>query len=174
MKLTLHAKANALSSTIRFSIRYVVLTLLSLIGVGIIIRRIVTLWPTLVSGYQPSVITSRSNSPFGQSDSIFEQYPLITLIHILPALLFIGLGPLQFSRRIRRRHLTWHRWSGRIFLLASSIIGITALWLSVAVPPLADLIRQPPPHYSPCFFWWRSTRHFAIFGSATLPCIGSG
>ena len=30
------------------------------------------------------------------------------------------LGPLQFVRRIRAKHLAFHRWSGRVFFAAVS------------------------------------------------------
>ncbi|WP_461090211.1 DUF2306 domain-containing protein [Spirosoma gilvum] len=119
---------------------------------GIVIRRTVALWPTLVSVDQVSVTTSRPASPFGELDAIFNQFPLLTLIHILPALLFIGLGPLQFSRGIRRRHPNWHRWSGRIFLVASSLIGITALWMSFVVPPIGGFSQAAATTLFSLFF----------------------
>ena len=152
MKLTLHAKDNAFFPKVRLFIRYGVLTLLSLIGVGIVIRRIIELGPTLISGYPLPVATARAASPFGQSDVFFEQHSLLLLIHILPALLFIGLGPLQFSRNFRSRHLNWHRWSGRIFLASSSIIGITALWMSFAVPAIGGFSQAAATTLFSLFF----------------------
>jgi len=54
-------------------------------------------------------------------------YPILTLVHIVPGLLFMLLGPLQFSSTIRARHLRWHRWSGRVFVVCGVVIGISAL-----------------------------------------------
>ncbi len=63
-------------------------------------------------------------------DAGFAQHPLLTMIHIIPGSLFMVLGPLQFVQRIRSRHLRWHRWSGRVFVASSLVIGITALGMS--------------------------------------------
>jgi len=57
----------------------------------------------------------------------FPQHPLLTMIHIIPGFLFMVLGPLQFVQRVRSRHLRLHRWSGRVFVGSSVVIGITAL-----------------------------------------------
>jgi hypothetical protein len=54
----------------------------------------------------------------------------VTLIHILPATLFFLLMPFQFVRRIRARHLAWHRWSGRLLLILALIIAASALRMS--------------------------------------------
>ncbi|TLV01463.1 DUF2306 domain-containing protein [Dyadobacter luticola] len=121
---------NRLAKTIRFSIKNIVLALLSLIGVGIVLRRIYALWPVLMHTEELPVTAPKSNSPFGNLDDIFVGHPLLTLIHILPALLFVILGPVQFSQKIRRRHPRWHRLSGRVFVICSSIIGLTGLWMS--------------------------------------------
>ncbi|GAB4033118.1 DUF2306 domain-containing protein [Spirosoma jeollabukense] len=119
--------------TIRFG--YGALILLSLIGIGIVVRRTILLVPILVNGYRPAV-SSKPASPFSETDAIFAHYPFLTLIHIVPALLFVTLGPIQFSRKIRRNYPAWHRRSGRIFLLSSTIIGLTALLMSLAMPSI--------------------------------------
>ncbi len=62
-------------------------------------------------------------------------------VHILPGLLFMVLGPLQFSAALRRRHRTWHRWSGRVFLLCSLIIGGSALIMSLAMPAIGGVVQ---------------------------------
>ena len=38
-----------------------------------------------------------------QYESRFAAHPALTLLHVLPGALFLSLGPLQFSRRIRAR-----------------------------------------------------------------------
>lgn len=60
----------------------------------------------------------------------FARHPVLTMIHIVPGLLFMVLGPLQFVRRIRSRHLRLHRWFGRVFVASGVVIGITALAMS--------------------------------------------
>jgi uncharacterized membrane protein len=45
-------------------------------------------------------------------------------------MLFMVLGPLQFVRSLRSRYPQVHQWSGRIFLIASAVVGITGLTLA--------------------------------------------
>jgi uncharacterized membrane protein len=49
-------------------------------------------------------------------DGKFAAHPLLTLLHVLPGGIFLLFAPLQFSTRIRTRHLRLHRWSGRLLL----------------------------------------------------------
>lgn len=44
-------------------------------------------------------------------DRNFAAHQLLTFAHILPAALLIVLMPLQFVRRVRDRHIQWHRFS---------------------------------------------------------------
>ncbi len=48
----------------------------------------------------------------------------------MPGALFMILGPLQFMPRIRVRHIQFHRWSGRVFIIAAYIIGLSSIVLS--------------------------------------------
>jgi uncharacterized membrane protein len=64
----------------------------------------------------------------------FARYPLLTMLHIVPGALFMVLGPLQFVRRIRSRHLRFHRWSGRLFVAAGALIGVSGLVMGVVMP----------------------------------------
>jgi uncharacterized membrane protein len=45
-------------------------------------------------------------------------------------MLFMVLGPLQFVRRLRLKYPQFHRWSGRIFLTASAVVGVTGLTMA--------------------------------------------
>ena len=60
----------------------------------------------------------------------FSQHKLLTFVHVLPGVLFMVLGPMQFSRTIRSRYLKFHRWSGRVFLVCCAIIATSALLMS--------------------------------------------
>ena len=73
---------------------------------------------------------SRGNSPAAVTDVGFNQHKVLTLVHIVPGVLFMVLGPLQLSRTIRSKHLAFHRWSGRLFLVSSLIIATSALIMS--------------------------------------------
>src|SRR5262249_12011578 len=106
---------------------------LAFIGVAVVLRRTIVLVPVLLNSYHPPT-ASGSAAQFVALDAVFASYPILTLIHILPALLFMILGPLQFVSSIRLRHPQWHRWSGRVYLLCSLIVGLTAFVMSFAMP----------------------------------------
>jgi hypothetical protein len=63
-------------------------------------------------------------------DAGFAAHRSRTLVHILPASLFMALMPFQFVERIRRRHVALHRWSGRLLVLLGTLIGASALMMS--------------------------------------------
>lgn len=116
---------------------WTITSLLALIGVAIVVRRTLTLVPVLVNGYTPpAVSTNPVAAQFAALDDLFAHYPILTLVHILPGLLFMLLGPLQFSTSLRARHLKWHRWSGRVYLVCSLIIGVSAFVMSIAMPAI--------------------------------------
>jgi uncharacterized membrane protein len=113
---------------------------LALIGVAVAVRRIVYLGPILSRGYSPPTVAPDSRAAqFARLDEVFAHHPVLTMIHIVPGLLFVILGPFQFSKSIRARHLQWHRWNGRIFLGAGFIIGISALVMSFTMPSIGGV-----------------------------------
>jgi uncharacterized membrane protein len=67
-------------------------------------------------------------------DSRFAAHPLATLLHVLPGGIFLILAPLQFSARIRRRHIRFHRWSGRFLALAGFAAGLAGLYFGLLMP----------------------------------------
>jgi uncharacterized membrane protein len=114
---------------------------LAFIGSAVAIRRMVHLLPVAVHGYHPPAAASSSPAAaqFSALDDLFAHYPYLTLVHIVPGLLFMLLGPLQFSSAIRARYLQWHRWSGRIFVTCGVVIGVTALVMSFAMPAIGGV-----------------------------------
>jgi hypothetical protein len=61
-----------------------------------------------------------------------EHYPLL-VAHIIGGSIALLLGPWQFSRRLRQRHLSLHRWMGRIYLLGvalGSLAGFASSFFS--------------------------------------------
>jgi uncharacterized membrane protein len=113
---------------------------LALIGVAVAARRAVHLVLIVVRGYRPPGVTSnQAAAQFAALDDLFAHYPVLTLVHIVPGLLFMILGPLQFSSSIRARHLQWHRLSGRAFVICGVVIGISALAMSVGIPAIGGV-----------------------------------
>jgi len=93
--------------------------LLAFIGLAMGMRRTIVL-------LEPGSLSAR-NGPAAELDGHFAKQRALTLLHILPGMLFMVLGPLQFVRGLRAKHPAIHRWSGRVFLAASAVIGVTGL-----------------------------------------------
>jgi uncharacterized membrane protein len=101
-----------------------VTSILSLTGVVIVVMRAVNLIQSS-SGVPTPVISDY--------DLGFAHRPGLTLLHIVPGLVFVILGPLQFVKEIRARHVRIHRWCGRIFLVNGLLVGTTAVMLGFLV-----------------------------------------
>jgi hypothetical protein len=96
------------------------LIFLCVIAAAVVIRRMAAL------AYPPH------NPPaqFAGLDEAFAAKPILTLVHIVPGLVFVILVPFQFSRSFRNHHLRAHRWMGRATMLLGVVIGISALPMS--------------------------------------------
>jgi uncharacterized membrane protein len=115
---------------------------LCVIGIAIITRRTLKLIPIFLHGYHPPTVPANpAFTQFAATDDIFARHPLLTLVHILPAILFVTLGPLQFNRALRSHHPKWHRVSGRFFLIAAAIVGTSALVMSFAMPVIGGIAQ---------------------------------
>jgi uncharacterized membrane protein len=113
---------------------------LAFIGVAVAARRIIYLGPILANGYSsPAVVPGSRGEQFVHLDEVFARHPILTMIHIVPGLLFMILGPFQFSESIRARHLQWHRWNGRIFMTIGFIIGVSALLMSFTMQSIGGV-----------------------------------
>src|SRR5579872_703735 len=93
------------------------------IGVAAVARRTIVLLGlgTLGSG---------GANPAAALDTGFAPHKFLTLTHILPGALFLTLATLQFMPNIRRKHVNFHRWSGRVLVVLGLIIGVSALVMS--------------------------------------------
>lgn len=109
-------------SPVLVRIIWTITCLLVLIGIAIVTRRTLALF-----------FPSPASLGFAQGtalDANFARNRLLTMVHIIPGLLFVLLAPLQFIRRLRNRQPRLHRWIGRIVLGAGAIIGVSALVMS--------------------------------------------
>ncbi|MCU1323804.1 MAG: hypothetical protein JWM43_3453 [Acidobacteriaceae bacterium] len=87
------------------------------IAIAVVVRRIVTL----------ANPTSSSNATqFTQLDSAFASHAVLTLGHIIPALLFVAIAPFAFLRTTRDAV-----WPERILFPLGVIVGITAYAMSL-------------------------------------------
>jgi hypothetical protein len=96
---------------------------LVIIGIGIVARRLLFLNDLYKAGQYIAPVSSRSPVP----DTGFAEHPLITLIHIIPGLLFMLLAPLQFAKTIRLKYPKFRRYSWYIIFACGLVIGVTAL-----------------------------------------------
>lgn len=69
-----------------------------------------------------------------QYEARFATRPAMTLLHVIPGALFLSLGLLQFSSRIRSRYIRFHRWSGRVLMVAAIVSGVAGLYFGVVIP----------------------------------------
>jgi uncharacterized membrane protein len=137
------------------------ITILCLIGAAVVVRRTVALWPALMHGFRPPAPPANpALAQFTALDDLFARYALLTLVHILPGLLFVTLGPLQFSSSLRARHPLWHRVSGRVFLAASLTIGISALAMSFVMPAIGGPVQAAATAIFSAYFLFSLGRAF--------------
>lgn len=107
--------------------------ILAFIGIGAVIRRVL-----VIAGALPMSFSTSGGPAF---DAGFTQHKVATLIHILPGAVFMVLGPLQFMPSLRHKHIRFHRRAGRVFLLASYIVGISALALPFLFTPIGGTLE---------------------------------
>ncbi|HEV2196775.1 MAG TPA: DUF2306 domain-containing protein [Candidatus Acidoferrum sp.] len=101
---------------------WIAVIFLAFIGLAVATRRTIVL-------LKPGALSSPRN-PAADLDAHFAGERTLVLTHILPAMLFMVLGPLQFVRGLRSRYPQVHRWSGRVFLTASAVVGASGLKLA--------------------------------------------
>ncbi len=119
---------------------WAVVIFLALIGIAVAVRRIVKLVPIVAGQYHsPRAPANPVAAQFAALDDLFARYPTLTLVHIVPGIFFMVLGPLQFSSTLRARHLRWHRLSGRVFVVCGLVIGISALAMSFGMPAIGGV-----------------------------------
>jgi uncharacterized membrane protein len=154
----------------RRAIWYVVI-FLALIGVAVGVRRIANLLPIVVNGYHPPAAPSNPvAAQLGALDDLFAHYPVLTLIHIVPGLFFMLLGPMQFNATIRARYPMFHRFNGRIFVIFGLVIGISALVMSLGMPAIGGVNQAAATTLFGAFFlfalskglWHIRRREFAL------------
>ena len=99
--------------------------LLALIGVATAVHRMLLLVGSA------SVVHALQGPPAAAAlNDGFARHRRLTLMHIVPGMLFVVLGPLQFVRSLRSRYPAVHRWIGRTVLACGVVIGSTALVMS--------------------------------------------
>src|SRR5260370_1786885 len=122
---------------------WTVVIFLAFIGLAVAARRSIVL-------LKPGALSAAKN-PAAQLDAHFANHAALTLAHILPAMLFMVLGPLQFVRSLRSKHLQIHRWSGRIFLTPGPSWELPG-WTLAFEKTTTGVARKPASTLSGTFF----------------------
>ena len=64
----------------------------------------------------------------------FLDFPTVVALHVVLGGVYLALAPFQFVRRIRSRHLNYHRWAGRMLVSVGLVIGLSALFMALVIP----------------------------------------
>lgn len=80
--------------------------------------------------------------PGNAADMHYVKHALLISFHIIPGLLFLVLGPLQFIASVRKRWPKFHRVSGRIFILSGYITAVSAIAINIVFPPFGGLFKS--------------------------------
>ena len=65
---------------------------------------------------------------------VYVQHPWLAVSHILPGIVFMLVGPLQFIPSIRRHWPKTHRVLGRVFIISGVLAAVTALGVEFVFP----------------------------------------
>jgi len=110
---------------------FVIVVLLALVGLNSVLRRFLL---TVQFLQDPAVAAQPDGIGMGFNDRYYA-HPYLTFLHIIPGFLFMTIGPLQFVAAVRNRWLRFHRWCGRVFLVAS-LIGVLSAFAFVPMLPI--------------------------------------
>ena len=128
---------------------WLLLIFLCTIGAAAAARRLIAL----------EAVPSSGLSPFAGLDLHFASRADLTRLHVVPSLLFVLLVPVQFVSRLRQARPRLHRWTGRVLLGCSLVIGLSALRLSAN--PVGGLVESSATVLFGCLFlfsaakaWW--------------------
>jgi uncharacterized membrane protein len=147
---------------------------LALVGAAVAVRRTVVL-------LCPPTASATAKNPAAALDQHFADHRGLTLAHVVPAMLFMILGSLQFVKRLRSTLPRFHRWSGRTLLLAAAIIGITGLRMAFG-KTIGGIDEKAAITLFGCFFlialakalWHAMHREFALHREWMIRGYGIG
>jgi len=80
---------------------------------------------------QPIANPEEAFNPF---DIRYYTHWLATILHLGPGFFVMVLGPLQFIKTLRKKHIKLHRWSGRVFLVCATIGAFSGITIGVFNP----------------------------------------
>ncbi len=88
----------------------------------------------------------------------FLDYPTIVALHVVLGAVYMLFAPFQFVKRIRSRHIGYHRRMGRVLVGVGVVVGVTALFIGLVIP----------------YSGWAESVLIGLFGSLFLFALGKG
>ena len=85
-------------------------------------------------------------------DVRYLEHPWVSVLHIVPGVLFLTFAPQQFVARIRRRRISIHRGSGRVLAICAAITGVLALVVNFLFPAFGGISTQSAVAFSSVLF----------------------
>ncbi len=76
-------------------------------------------------------------APVIPADPRFTATPVPVVVHVTTVIGYALLGAFQFSPTLRARHPGWHRRAGRLLVGLGLGVALSALWLTLFLPPKA-------------------------------------
>ena len=71
------------------------------------------------------------------TDARFAASPIPLVGHIVASVVYALLGAFQFSARLRRRDVGWHRRAGRLLVVLGLVVAFSGLWMTLTYPQKA-------------------------------------
>ena len=96
----------------------------------------------LASGASLLALMTQDPLNADEFDVRYIQHQWVSLLHIVPGVLFLTLAPLQFFARIRQRRISIHRGLGRILATCAAISGVIVLILNFLFPTSGGISTQ--------------------------------
>ena len=96
----------------------------------------------------------------------FFAAPLPVVLHLVSSMVYCVLGAFQFSPGLRRRHLGWHRASGRMLVPCGLVTALSALWLTLSLPTGVE----PPARFDGSLVY--ATRLLVGSAMTVFLCLG--
>jgi uncharacterized membrane protein len=112
---------------------------LEVVGWGLVAILVITGLSAIFArtGFMISAFSEQIANPeevFNAFDIRYYTNALATVLHLGPGFFVMVLGPLQFMRGVRKKHMKLHRISGRIFVLCGAIGAFSGIAIGVFDP----------------------------------------
>ena len=122
--------SGARGNSVRFVMRLTGFVLLCVLSAG------VAIYALIAYGFLPL-----GSMVHPDMRAVFEAHRIGIYAHVFGSVIALAIGPLQFWTRLRTKHVSLHRWLGRIYLGVGVVVGGT-FGLYMAFHAFGGLIAQ--------------------------------